>query len=176
MAYVSAALECEPGVEQCELSMLGGVRRKVNARKRILRLKKSRRSVEFFYADYFVAQERNEDGFRWRIAVDPVFGFVALFGALADFVIGAAERGDHHVVIHSYERAIILNGFFIFWRQRVDPIYRRGFFVLEVQHGGEIVLQIIRAHVWKCFAVIEQQRDTYRLPVLTLDGYGSAGS
>ena len=31
MAYVSAARECGPGVEQCELLMLGGAPGKVNA-------------------------------------------------------------------------------------------------------------------------------------------------
>ena len=52
---MSAARECGPGVEQCERLMLGGPQGKVNAAVKLATDSSRRCSVEFFYADYFVA-------------------------------------------------------------------------------------------------------------------------
>src|SRR4029077_3597253 len=73
-----------------------------------------------------LALETNENRFRGRLAVDPIFDFVALRVALADLMFRFADGCDHFLAVHAHGRPAILNGFFHFRGERIRPVHRGG--------------------------------------------------
>src|SRR5260370_4198950 len=70
-----------------------------------------------------VAHESNKDCLGRRLAVNPVFDFVAVGIALANLVLGLADGGDHLFTVHTDRGPPFLNGLLHFRSQRLHPLH-----------------------------------------------------
>ena len=61
-------------------------------------------------AGHAVALEADKNGLRRRLAIDPVFDFIALRIAFANLVFRLTERGDNFFAIHADGGTTILDG------------------------------------------------------------------
>src|SRR5260370_9296242 len=94
-----------------------------------------------------VAYEADEDGLRGRLAVDPVFNIVAIGITLTHFAVGFPDRGNKFLAVHAYHGLAVLNGFFHFRRQRIEPLHGSGTLFRKIQERRKDVLQFVRRDV-----------------------------
>src|SRR5438445_553240 len=91
-----------------------------------------------------VALEADEDGFRGRLAVNPVFDIVAVGIALAHFVVGLADRSNELFAIHAHDGPAILDGLLHFRWQRIKPLHGRRALLGKIEKRSQELLQLIR--------------------------------
>src|SRR5882724_8399661 len=102
--------------------------------------------------------EADEDCPGWRLAVDPILDVVAVRVALANLVVGLADGGDHFFTIHAENGLALLNGFFHFRRQRIEPLHRGGTLLREIKERRKELLQIVRTEVRYRLAELQKNR------------------
>src|SRR5260370_7808940 len=88
-----------------------------------------------------VAHESNKDCLGRRLAVNPVFDFVAVGIALANLVLGLADGGDHLFTVHTDRGPPFLNGLLHFRSQRLHPLHALPPLLRDIEEHQDDLLQ-----------------------------------
>src|SRR5690242_3398826 len=107
---------------------------------------------------YPVAVEPDENSFRRRLSIDPIFDVVAFGVPFPHFVVGLANRRYHFFAIHAYNRPAFFYRLFHFGWQRIHPLNGGGALPPEIEERREKLFQVIQAQIRNGLAEIQIDR------------------